>query len=57
MTKTFKVIYNSLSIREYNKKNNNIIVFIDENINENFNIMKKNFKCYNCEDSNHKLLE
>ena len=57
MTKTFEIIYNLSSIREHNKKSNNIIAFIDENINKNLNAMKKNFKYYNCEDSSHKLFE
>ena len=57
ITKTFEVIYNSSSIREHNKKSNNIIAFIDENINKNLNAMKKNFKCYNYKDSSHKSLE
>ena len=57
LTKTFEVIYILSSTREYNKKSINIIAFIDENINDNFNIMKKNIKCYNCEDSNYKSLE
>ena len=57
MTKTFEVIYNLSSIREHNKKSNNIIAFIDENVNENLKAIKKNFKYYNCEDSSHKLFE
>ena len=57
LTKTFKVIHNSSSIREHKKKSNNIIVFIDENVNDNLNTMKKNIKYYNCEDSSHKLFE
>ena len=57
MTKTFEVIHNSSSIREHNKKSNNIIASIDENVNENLNAMKKDSKCYNCEDSSHKSFE
>ena len=57
LTKTFEVIYILSSTREHNKKSINIIVFIDENINDNFNIIKKNIKYYNYKDSNHKSLE
>ena len=59
LTKNFKIVNKILyvfrSFEQKRQNNNTTIVFVINNkIKENFNIIIKKFKCYNCNKINHK---